>query len=158
MLSKEGHIEAVVAKLPTGADGALETWKYVRYWDNPAFWSNPMQSDVVTFIDGNSVTAGTYTATVTVKVPANRQTADTIAPPADEYELYNVTTDPLELTNLYGTSANAETQTKMAAMLKHVQVHMRVVPKVAGKVEIQPAGRANSMPPMRPVLYGDASV
>ena len=152
------HIEAVIAKLPTGANGALEKWKYVRYWDNPAFWSNPFRSDVVTFIDGNSVTPGTYSATVTVKVPAAQQTADTIAPPSDEFELYNVTADPLELTNLYGNATYADTQEKMAAYLKHVQVHMRVVPKAAGKLDIQPAGRANSLPPMRPVLYGNAKV
>ena len=35
------HIETVVTFLPTGADGAMEKWKYSRYSDNPQFWSDP---------------------------------------------------------------------------------------------------------------------
>ena len=77
------HLEQVVAKLPTGTNGALENWKYTRYWDNPAFWSNPNSSDVVTFIDGSSTTAGTYTATVTVKVPAVVKLCEAVEPVAE---------------------------------------------------------------------------
>lgn len=45
-VAQPNHIETVIAKLPTGAGGTLEQWKYSRYFDNPNFWSSPGKQDV----------------------------------------------------------------------------------------------------------------
>jgi choline-sulfatase len=93
------HVETVVANLKTGSGGALQKWKYSRYFDNPQFWSNPNASpptDVVTLIAGQVNQAGGKPANTTVKT----------ARVPDEIEAYNVSEDPLELTNLAGSSAS----------------------------------------------------
>jgi choline-sulfatase len=99
------HLETVVAWLPTGRLGTREKWKYTRYFDAEQFWSQPPDEpppghlppellpegvDVVTLIDGNVEEAGTKQAETTVKTE----------PVPDQIEVYNVTRDPLELTNL----------------------------------------------------------
>ncbi|WLR58952.1 sulfatase-like hydrolase/transferase [Guptibacillus hwajinpoensis] len=87
------HIEAVITTLPTGADKKKEIWKYGRYYDNPQFWSNPGVSDV------------TVTQSDPVPPNADEQFSECITttkttPVPDEFELYNLTVDPLEEKNL----------------------------------------------------------
>jgi len=84
------HLETVIAYLPTGLGGAIERWKYTRYFDNPEFWSSPDKKDVVTVVGGNTMLPGTKSATTTMK-----QT-----PVPDQLEIYNTTLDPLELENI----------------------------------------------------------
>jgi choline-sulfatase len=99
------HLETVVAFLPTGPGGAREKWKYTRYFDSPQFWSDPRAGgsdrdllpkltsdgkDVTRLIGGNIDRAGMHKAQVTVK----RE------PVREEIEAYNLSRDPLELTNL----------------------------------------------------------
>ena len=62
----------------------------------------------MTFIPGPVNQPGTKVAQTTVKAanPTNGQ----VAPPADQFELYNATVDPAELTNLYGNPNYAATQ------------------------------------------------
>ena len=38
-VDQPNSVETVFAYLPTGQSGALERWKYSRYWDNPAYWA-----------------------------------------------------------------------------------------------------------------------
>jgi choline-sulfatase len=112
------HVEAVVAMLPTGANGELERWKYVRYFDNPAFWSSPGQSDAQTMISGNLSTAGSKTAVTTVKT----------TPEPDEIEVYNVTADPTELRNLAASTAYAATVVQLRNLLDEQRTQKRLVP------------------------------
>jgi hypothetical protein len=89
------HVETVIARLPTGPQGALQTWKYSRYFDTPQFWSDPSTpQDVVTLIEGSVDSAGTKQATTTVKT----------TPVPDQFEAYNLALDLLELNNLAGSS------------------------------------------------------
>ena len=76
------HIEAVITMLKTGKT-KKEIWKFARYYDNPQFWSNPGCSDtgIIELEDGFD--------TITKQYPVPEQ-----------YELYNLTTDPLEEINL----------------------------------------------------------
>ncbi|WP_318616365.1 sulfatase-like hydrolase/transferase [Sporosarcina sp. YIM B06819] len=98
------HIEAVITKLETGQSNEQEIWKFARYYDNPQFWSNPGVSDTVTTEqDGNCVTT-----TKTQPVP-------------DQFELYNLTKDPLEENNLadpsLATEESAIVQCKLEKLL-----------------------------------------
>lgn len=98
------HIETVIAKLPTGGDKKLEIWKFSRYFDNPQFWSNPGVSDQVTEVENQIPIDGQLTITVS-KVTTRTQ------PVPDQYELYNVTKDPIEKENL-ANSAHSTAETK----------------------------------------------
>jgi len=119
-------VETVVAYLPTGTDGAQERWKLNRYWDNPALWTNPNVQDVFTIVEGLANQPGNKVAATSVKAP-NPSTGQ-VAPPADQFELYNLTIDPTELTNLAGNPAYAETQREMQTLLNAQRARMRLNP------------------------------
>jgi len=96
-------LEAVFMALDSGPGGQSEMWKLVRYFDNPDFWTTPGVQDVQTIIKGPVNAPGNKVAVTTVKT-AN-PSADEIAPPPDQWELYCTSRDPMELTNLYGNPA-----------------------------------------------------
>lgn len=131
------HIETVVAMMPTGPDGALEKWKYSRYSDKPQFWSNPEDTatgtapfDVMTVIHGELDAPGPKTASTTYK--------DTPVP--EEYEAYNLASDPLELTNLAGSTdpAVAAALAQLAEMLDQ-QCSTKLLTPSSGTVPSQSA-------------------
>ncbi|MGB3673065.1 MAG: hypothetical protein WA988_01335, partial [Candidatus Nanopelagicales bacterium] len=113
------HVETVIAMLPTGAGGAMEKWKYSRYFDNPDFWSTPNTKDVLTLTNGIPSQAGTHVTTTTVKTE----------PLPDEIEVYNINRDPTEMDNLAGSSGNAATINKLAAMLVQQRRTKRLRPR-----------------------------
>jgi len=82
----------VIAHLPTGVAGAMQRWKYTRYFDNTAFWTTPAPTprDVATIVNGNTLIPGPKTAVTTVKT----------TPEPDQLEIYNTSVDPLELENI----------------------------------------------------------
>lgn len=104
------HVESVIAILPTAKGGQL--WKYSRYFDNPQFWSAPFQSDTVT-INGKTVTK-----TKPVKA---------------EFEMYNVSEDPLEEENLTKRTGKSrelkKTQQELEQMLRHQRARKRLYPE-----------------------------
>ncbi|CAB4692846.1 MAG: sulfatase-like hydrolase/transferase [Actinobacteria bacterium] len=119
-------VETVVAYLPTGPGGSKERWKYSRYWDNPQFWTTPNVQDVMTIVAGVANQPGNKVATTVVK--QLNPTGGQIAPPADQFELYNASTDPAELVNLYGNSNYAGIQQVMAALLNAERSAKRLEP------------------------------
>ena len=82
------HIETVVAEVQVGGEPHLV--KLSRYHDNQQFWAVPGERD--------ERLAGRRTLTVTEPEP-------------DEYELYDLTADPLEQRNL-AHPANADDATR----------------------------------------------
>ena len=120
------HLETVIAMLPTGPDAALQRWKYTRYWDNPAFWSDPGVMDVQTIVKGPVNAAGNKVAVTTVKY-AN-PTSDQQGPAPDEIEVYNVSNDPTELTNLANDSSHASTVALLKQLLDEQITKKRLVP------------------------------
>jgi len=130
-VTQPNHIEGVIARL---SDGTL--WKYLRYFDNPQFWSNPTpppSDTVVTPPPGQPPsTEGTYQLQYTVTV---KQT-----PLPDEFEMYNLTDDILEENNLYGNPAYHAQQQALAVLLQQQCAQKRLVPNPAnGTVPSQPA-------------------
>ncbi|MAM75028.1 sulfatase-like hydrolase/transferase [uncultured Tistrella sp.] len=127
------HIEAVIV---AGEDGTL--WKYARYFDNPQFWSTPGRpgnpnvnvediviSPVGTPPDTDGTTQWPYNYTVKHQ------------PLAEEYEMYELGADPLELNNLAGQPQWAERQAQLAALLAEQSAAKRTIPQ-SGRVPGQP--------------------
>lgn len=117
------HIETVVAFVK-GKDGK-ELWKYSRYYDNPQFWSDPGVEDVVTeeapcqLERGNEELAICVTTTKTERLP-------------DQFEMYNLSADPLETVNLaYPSNQTAESikmEKFLAALLDEECQKKRLMP------------------------------
>ncbi|SDM78630.1 Arylsulfatase A [Paenibacillus sp. yr247] len=111
------HIETILVSLTRHQK--KELWKYSRYYDNDQFWSQPGTSDVTleTF-EGN----GSNRCSITIKTE----------PVPDEYELYNLTEDPLETRNLAFTDfSTEETQaihSFMSLLLNEQRNRKRLVP------------------------------
>ncbi|MCA0993755.1 sulfatase-like hydrolase/transferase [Guptibacillus hwajinpoensis] len=87
------HIEAVMATLRTGEENEQEVWKYARYFDDPQFWRVPGVSDVI-------VTQEKDVSTEAEKPLSKWVTLTKTSPAPDEFELFNLTRDPLEKKNL----------------------------------------------------------
>jgi choline-sulfatase len=128
------HIESVIARL----NGKV--WKYSHYFDNPQFWttpgypstsSNPTVYDQVPLNQlPIPTTAGVYTIPFSVTVKTTP-----VSP--DQFEMYNVTDDPMELNNLYGNSAYSAEQNQLAQLLQQQRCAKRLTPS-SGSVPGQP--------------------
>jgi choline-sulfatase len=124
----------------TKIDGAV--WKYTRYFDNPQFWSNPLGTDpcapsapldILVEEQGQQPTEpGEY------EVFCKRTVKDTPLP--DEFEMYNVSHDPMELDNLYGRPEFRPIQNRLDTLLKAQCARKRLIPK-SGVVPSQPVCR-----------------
>jgi choline-sulfatase len=117
------HIETVLVWF----EGAY--WKYSRYFDAPQFWSAPGdpsqgcgKDNVVGQVTANKP-AGTYT------VPVQQVLKDQPVPA--QFEMYNVTDDPMELNNLYGNPAYARQQRMLADLLEAESCAKRLQPSYA---------------------------
>lgn len=115
------HIETVIAALPN--EGRQELWKLSRYFDNPQFWTEPGVQDVnfQPVASGSSVKQSQYWASQTRTKPY-----------PDQYELYNVTADPLEIHNLanstLATPYTRSVQQRMLQLLDEQRAQKRLTP------------------------------
>ncbi len=135
-VTQPSHIETVIATL----NG--DVWKYSRYFDNPQFWSTPNDPD-----DPNAdPPAEDVVLSPAVPLPPSDDPGTTIVPYArtvkktpfpDEFEMYNVTADPLELANLFGRAEFASQQQTLAQLLEQQRAQKRLTP-VSGSVPGQP--------------------
>jgi len=102
------HLETVITHLP-GEHGEKQLWKYSRYYSNPRFWggaSNPDQA-------------------VTMQPEGG---------PA-EFELYNLSEDPLETINLAGTCGQQRAHDTVIRTLQSVMLEQRI------KKRLRPTGQ-----------------
>lgn len=118
------HIESVLMTIIT--DGKKQLWKFSRYYDNVQFWSQPGVQDV-TFLQADAAKGEQYPLWATqVKTE----------PAPEEFELYNLTEDPLEARNLaspaYATQHTKEIETWMMELLNEQRMQKRLVPADTG--------------------------
>ncbi|MBB6672214.1 sulfatase-like hydrolase/transferase [Cohnella nanjingensis] len=115
------HIETVLVTLHR--NDKEELWKFSRYFDNSQFWTDPGVRDVTAHPAGGDHADKCVTYTKTQPVP-------------DEYELYNLTDDPMETRNLtYHAWATEETrgiQTWMMRLLEEQRKRKRLYPSRVG--------------------------
>ncbi|WP_071394796.1 sulfatase-like hydrolase/transferase [Bacillus tuaregi] len=124
-VSQPNHIESVVAYLQTGLNREKELWKFSRYFDNPQFWSEPGVEDQLTEIESQIPIDDEVTVSV------SKVTTRTVPVP-EQYELYNLTKDPLEERNLADPShSNILTeliQTLLMSLLEEQRQQKRLAP------------------------------
>jgi choline-sulfatase len=141
------HVETVVTKI----DGVV--WKYSRYFDNPQFWSSPGVPGEPGVMDVLLHEETPLVANPPAGVHEIRCTRTVKYEPApDEYELYNVTEDPMELDNLAGNPSAAVIEARLAGVLANQRAEKRLYP-VSGPVpgQIGPsATRAVPLPTSTP--------
>lgn len=137
------HIETVIARL----NGKV--WKYSRYFDNPQFWSapgdptvptdpvNPSIDDVIFEQKGPTPKAPPFGSPDYGPSPIAYEVTVKSTPRPEEYEMYNVSDDPMELSNLYNDGVNGATQALLARLLVQQRCAKRLVPK-SGDVPGQP--------------------
>lgn len=93
------HVETVITHLP-GENGEKQLWKYSRYYSNPRFWSGPSNPD----------------QPITMQPEGG---------PA-EFELYNLSEDPLETVNLAGTCGQKRAHDDVIKALQSVMLQQRI--------------------------------
>lgn len=104
-------------------------WKYSRYSDSPQYWSAPGDAsqgcgkdNVVGQVTANKP-PGVYT------VPVQQTIKDQAVAP--QFEMYNVTADPMELNNLAGNPRYARQQRILADLLEAESCAKRLQPSFA---------------------------
>jgi choline-sulfatase len=129
-VKQPNHVETVIARL----SGKL--WKYSRYFDNPQFWTDPgtpvkngVRDEVVKEL-GNDNRPGTY--------PVTFQKTVKIRPAKEEWELYDLGNDPMELKNLAGNADYQEIEAQLKTLLAEQSCLKRLTPQ-SGAVPGQPA-------------------
>lgn len=121
-VSQPNHVETVIAEI----DG--EIWKYSRYFDHPQYWTHPGKP-------------GEDGVQDTVKKPPRLESTNEgrsrrifvqdikVEPAEPEFEMYNVSTDPMELDNLAGTAQWAEREAQLGALLAQQRAKKRLTPQ-----------------------------
>jgi hypothetical protein len=109
-VTQPAHVETVIATFP--ADGGEQVWKFSRYFDNPDFWTSPNNYDLV---------------------QVGGETRQRMEPLPDEYEMYNLTLDPVEAVNLahesHQTPGTRKRQRELQALLAEQNARKRLTPR-----------------------------
>jgi hypothetical protein len=99
-------------------------WKYTEYRDDPAYWTTPPTQD---YRDRPLLSPpnnpGTYTQPYEITVKTTP-----VQPQPRDYEMYNLTTDPLELRNLALDSSYASMKDQLARLLAQQRAQKRLTP------------------------------
>lgn len=120
------HIETVVARLSDG-----KVWKYSRYFDNPQFWSSPGTPGVKS--DAEDVVLDRKE-----KIPDPELDQEPMClkylvtvkatPKPDEFEMYNLTDDPMEVDNKYSQARYSRQRAVLAQLLAKQCKEKRLTP------------------------------
>jgi len=136
-VEQPSHVETVIARLD---DGRL--WKFSRYFDNPQYWTDPGTPGVddpdtpeVDVKDILRVQIEPDPPPDVVPQPVSFCFAEWVkgTPEPDEFEMYNLDDDPIEVTNLYGDPNYSAQQTALAQLLADQRTQKRLSP-ISGTV------------------------
>lgn len=124
-IAQPNHIETVITEI----DG--EIWKYSRYFDHPRYWSHPgtpgsegVRDVVLVSQIQDSGAEGTPRRIFEEQVKTT--------PAPIEYEMYNVSADPMELENLAGRATQKEREAHLRRLLDEQCAQKRLVPQSGG--------------------------
>ena len=109
-------IETVITPLPTGKGGTDEVWKNSRYFKNPQFENIPGRGDQFGY-RGQRVRM-TFN-------PGCRPDEQQCRPVPDEFEMYNLTRNPLETQNLASSPFRTPITIKIQAILHQILEEQR---------------------------------
>lgn len=110
-IAEPSHVETVITHLPDES-GEKQLWKYSRYYSNPRFWGGASDPD----------------QPITMQPEGG---------PA-EFELYNLSADPLETINLAGNCGQQRAHDNVIKALQSVMLEQRV------KKRLRPTGQPAS--------------
>ncbi len=97
-ITEPSHLETVITHMPD-ENGERQLWKYTRYFSNPRFWSSPSNPDQAFSPQPEGGPA--------------------------EFELYNLTADPLEKINLAGTCGQLQAHHSIIKALQVIMIEQR---------------------------------
>jgi len=130
-VEQPSHVETVIARLD---DGRL--WKFSRYFDNPQYWTDPGTPGV----DDPDTPEVDVKDVLRVQIkpdppPDVLHPADVCypewvkaTPVPDEFEMYDLDEDPMELTNLYSITDPLPQQAVLAQLLEEQCAQKRLTP------------------------------
>jgi len=142
------HLETVIARLPDAA-GIPKVWKYTHYFDTPQFWSTagipndpndpnyPNVEDVILEQKEPTPPPPPYGSSPYGPAPILCEITVKSTPKLDEFEMYNVSDDPMELHNLYNDGIHTSQQNTLAQLLQQQRCVKRLIPS-SGNVPGQP--------------------
>ena len=121
------HVETVIARL---ADGHL--WKFSRYFDNPQYWSSPdtdTPEDVLQ-VQPERDPVPPSSDVMPAWAPLGYEAIAKNRPEHDDFEMYDLDDDPMELLNLYvAPPATAlPQQAVLAQLLAEQRTQKRLTP------------------------------
>lgn len=119
-VAQPNHVETVVARY----NGAL--WKYSRYFDNPQYWTSPGIPGERGVEDSVAQQIGPRNHPGVYPVAFRKQVK--VAPEPDEFELYNLSDDPMELDNLAGRERAESVEARLRELLAQQRAVKRLGP------------------------------
>lgn len=129
-VKQPNHIECVITRI--GSD----LWKYTRYFDNPQFWSSPgtpgspnVKDVVLKPVPPQPEPPGEIVVAYTKRTKYQ--------PEPEEFEMYNLTNDPMELDNIAGKPVHAPTEMILRNLLDEQRSQKRLNP-TSGTIPGQP--------------------
>jgi choline-sulfatase len=125
-VEQPSHVETVIARLD---DGRL--WKFSRYFDNPEYWSSPGTPGPDSGAeDVLRVQIEPDPGPDVVPQPVSVAFAEWAkgTPVPDEFEMYDLDDDPMELTNLYSITDPLPQQAVLAELLEKQRNEKRLTP------------------------------
>jgi choline-sulfatase len=122
-VKQPNHVEAVIARMEDG-----HIWKLARYFDNPRFWSTPPAPDTPPqdvvhsppLLMPRTRKDGCYTVPYQVKVKST--------PVHEQFEMYDVSEDAMELCNLANDAAFDGRRVQLLRLLEEQRREKRLVP------------------------------